>query len=358
LRSFHSREVNFQPGPVAVDPEVRRAFEQAPESHRAYAFKEDFDAARQSLCELVRARHVELFLGSGTLANDIIGGQLALEAKRGIVLSNGEFGGRLVDHARRWRLDFEALEFAWGSPLDLDLVKKALEAEPTLAWVWCAHCETSTGVVNDLRALKPLCAEFQVNLCLDCISSIGTMPVDLTGVFLASCASGKGLRAYPGVSMAFHHHSVEPQPQHLPRYLDLGYYAQQGVPFTFSSNLVRALLAAVKHVDWEKRFEDVANLSEFLRDQLHELGFQIVGSAGELSPAVLTIALPPAVNSVNIGCQIQEAGYLLHYNTEYLRKRNWIQIGLMGESSRAEVLSLLGVMKGLCFGQARQLAAK
>src|ERR1700745_2534014 len=37
-RAFHPSAVNFLPGPVAVRREVRRAFEQAPESHRGDAF--------------------------------------------------------------------------------------------------------------------------------------------------------------------------------------------------------------------------------------------------------------------------------------------------------------------------------
>ncbi len=254
-RSFHPSAVNFLPGPVAVRREVRRAFEQAPESHRAESFKSDFQAARQILCELVRTGHVELFLGSGTLANDVIGAQLSLLGGRGLVLSNGEFGSRLVDSARRFNLNFEALEFPWGQPVDLAEVRKKMAGVPSPAWVWCAHCETSTGVLNDLDALKELCASTGAKLCLDCISSIGTMPVDLSGVYLASCASGKGLRSYAGVAMVFYHHDVQPAPNRLPRYLDLGYYAQQdGIPFTFSSNLLHALHAAIKHVDWDKRF--------------------------------------------------------------------------------------------------------
>src|ERR1051325_6641204 len=113
-RSFQPSAVNFLPGPVAVRREVRRAFDTAPEPHRADVFLKDFSAAKQILTELVRASNVELFLGSGTLANDVVGAQLSLEPKRGLVLSNGEFGGRLIDQARRWRLNFEPLEFAWG----------------------------------------------------------------------------------------------------------------------------------------------------------------------------------------------------------------------------------------------------
>ena len=349
-RAFQPSAVGFLPGPVTVRREVRRAFEQAPESHRAGAFLKDFQAVKQLLCELVRARSVELFLGSGTLANDVIGGQLSLKREPGLVLSNGEFGERLMDHARRFNLAFEALEFPWGQQLDLAAVRSRLERAPAPAWIWCTHCETSTGVLNELERLKALCAEFQTKLCLDCTSSIGTLPVDLTGVWLASCASGKGLRSYPGVSMVFYHHEVVAALEGLPRYLDLGHYAaQQGVPFTFSSNLLHALHAAIKRVRWEERFNGLVELSAWLRTRLRELGFELVGDGTTTSPAVVTIALPRELNSVRIAELIQESGYLVSYNSEYLRRRNWIQICLMGEGAKEKVVSLLNALNRVCF---------
>ncbi|MBE0542712.1 MAG: aminotransferase class V-fold PLP-dependent enzyme [Verrucomicrobia bacterium] len=350
-RSFHPSAVNFLPGPVAVRREVRRAFEQSPESHRAESFKTEFQATKHLLTELVRAQHVELFVGSGTLANDVVGAQLSLLGGPGLVLSNGEFGERLVDHARRWNLSFTAVDAPWGQPLDLELVRRKLATTPAPGWVWCAHCETSTGVLNDLTALKELCAEYGVKLCLDAISSVGVVPVDLTGVYLASCASGKGLRSYPGVSMVFHHHTINPA-EKLPRYLDLGYYARQdGIPFTFSSNLLHALQAAVQGVHWEKRFQDLLETSLWLRPRLVEIGFDLVGHDTRTSPAVVTLALPADLNSVQIGGSLQEAGYLLSYNSDYLRRRNWLQICLMGECARDKVVALVNALHRVCFRQ-------
>ena len=350
VRAFQPSTVSFLPGPVTVRREVRRAFEQAPESHRADAFLKDFQAAKLLLCELVRARNVELFLGSGTLANDVVAGQLARERKPGLVLSNGEFGERLVDHARRFELPFNALEFPWGQPLDLAAVRSRLERAPAPGWVWCTHCETSTGVLNDLEQLQTLCGEFQSKLCLDCTSSIGTVPVDLTGIWLASCASGKGLRSYPGISMVFYHHEVVAAAEALPRYLDLGHYAaQQGVPFTFSSNLLHALHAAVKRVRWDDRFAELIELSTWLRPRLRALGFELIGDGTRTSPAVVTIALPGNLNSVRIAELIQESGYLVSYNSEYLRRRNWIQVCLMGECAKEKVVSLLNALNRVCF---------
>jgi aspartate aminotransferase-like enzyme len=204
--------------------------------------------------------------------------------------------------------------------------------------------------VNDVGRLSDLCSEFQIKLCLDSISSIGTMPVDLTGVYLASCTSGKGLRSYPGVSMVFYHHDVSYQSQSLPRYLDLSHYAaQQGVPFTFSSNLLHSLHAALKRVDWEAHFRELVDVSGWLRTKLSEMSFKLIGSNTQTSPAVVTIALPESLNSVSIGTLVQESGYLLSYNSEYLRKRNWIQICLMGESAQEKVVCLLNALNRACF---------
>jgi len=351
-RSFHPSAVNFLPGPVAVRREVRRAFEQAPESHRSDSFKQDFQATKQILRDLTRARKVELMMGSGTLANDIIAGQISLLGGPGLILSNGEFGDRLIEQARRFQLKFDALEFPWGEPLDLARVEEKLSGRPAPAWLWCVHCETSSGVLNDLPALQALCTRVGTPLCLDCISTLGTMPVDLSGVYLASGSSGKGLRAYPGLAMVFYDHDIVPAPDRLPRYLDLGFCArEQGIPFTFSSNLLHALHAAVRRLSVEKRFEEVAGLSAGLRLRLAEMGFELVGSETQTQPAVITLALPAALNSVRVGDAMHEAGYLLSYNSGYLRRKNWIQICLMGECSREKVVPVANALHRVCFGR-------
>lgn len=348
-RSFHPNAVNFLPGPVTVRREVRRAFEQAPESHRGESFKNDFQATRQILCELVRAKNVELFMGSGTLANDIVAAQLSLLPGRGLVLSNGEFGDRLIDHATRMGLNFDTLKVEWGEPLEPGAVREKLtsQSKSPYAWLWSVHCETSTGLMVDLDAMKQVCGLTGTRLCLDCISTVGAVPVDLTGVFLASCASGKGLRAYPGLSMIFYNHNLAATGSaKLPRYLDLNFYVcQEGIPFTFSSNLLHALRAAVRRVNWEKRFLDIEDLSGWLRERLLETGFHLIGNGSPKSPAVITIQLPEEIKSSKFGGAMQEAGYLLSFNSEYLRRKNWVQVCLLGECAREKVIALANAMK-------------
>jgi len=345
-KSFHPSAVNFLPGPVAMRREVRRAFEQAPESHRSESFKADFAATKQCLRALTGAREVELLAGAGTLANDVVGAQLSLLPGRGLVLTNGEFGERLADHARRFKLNFDRLEFPWGEALDLDAVRAKFGGTNPPAWVWCAHCETSTGGLNNIGALGEICARHGARLAVDCISSLGTVPVDLRDVYLATAASGKGLRSYPGIAMVFYNHELSGAATTLPRYFDLGFYAsQEGIPFTFSSNLLHALHAAVKHVDWQRRFNGIEKMSVALRSRLREMGFTLVGQGTQTSPAVLTLTLPAEVNSMEFGRQMQDAGFLLSCNSDYLRERNWIQICLMGEVTPEKIIALTNALR-------------
>ena len=334
--------VNLLPGPVAVAAPVRAAFEGHPVSHRARAFMSDFQVTKRLLTEFTGAGQVEILLGSGTMANDVIAGQLSLEGQPGLILSNGEFGDRLIDQANRWGLKHDTLQLDWGRVFEPAAIRHALEQNPALKWVWAVHCETSTGILNDLAQLKQLCAGKELKLCLDCISAIGTVPVDLRGVYLASGVSGKGIAAFPGLSLVFYNHKVAPAPAKLPRYLDLGMYAaNDGVPFTHSSNLLYALQAALQRGNWNKKFHDLVGTAFWLRRRLTELGYAILAPEMNASPAVLTLVLPREISARGLGWQLQKAGFLLSYRSEYLLKRNWLQICLMGEYTREDLGRLL-----------------
>ncbi len=347
---------NFLPGPVAISRAVRKAFEQMPESHRADDFVGAFQTVRQHLGRMVSARHVEIMPGSGTMANDVIAAQLSLEKKPGLVLSNGEFGERLEDHARRFGLTFDTLKFDWGEPFDALALQQLLARSPSIGWIWCTHCETSTGVLNPLPVLKQLCLKAKVKLCVDCISSIGLLPVNLEGVYLASGASGKGLGAYPGLSIVFYNHTVTPSAK-LPRYLDLGWYAKHhGIAFTISTNLVRALDAGVQRPDWPRKYSDLIEVSASLRSDLRGFGFTLVAPDSDAAPGVVTIALSKEHDSGKIGEALQKGGFLISYNSGYLRQRNWLQICLMGEYSRVKLTALVTLLGKTCgVGQAARM---
>ena len=341
--------VNFLPGPVALHPSVRRAFARPPISHRSRAFRSDFQRIRQTLCQLVGASQVEIMLGSGTLANDAIAGQLSLLQEPGLILTNGEFGERLVDQARRFRLSFDVLAKKWGEAFAREEILDRLACRQKTGWIWMVHCETSTSVLNDVVWMTEICRQRNIRLCLDCVSTIGTTPVDLGQVYFASAVSGKGLGSLAGLAMVFHNHTLAPAPDQLPRYMDLGYYTEHdGIPFTHSSNLFKALETALKRVQKAGGLEKKRAMSAWLRCELQLRGFRLIAPDVVTSPAVVTLELADPLCSETIGWKLEEAGFQLSYRSQYLRQRNWMQICLMGECRRADLRRLVDILTELC----------
>ena len=333
--------VILTPGPVDISPSVRRAFSEVTISHRCAEFAELHAETRELLCTLVRARHVEMLMGSGTLANDVIAGQLSLLPGRGLILTNGEFGGRLADSARRFGLDFDVLSVDWGKGFERGDIERILDGGPDIGWTWAVHCETSTGMLNDIDMLKDICIGRNIRLCLDCISSIGSVPVDLGDVYLTSAVSGKGFCSFSGLALVFYNHTPAASGKRLPRYLDLRMYADNdGIPFTVLSNLVGALNASLKGLDIEAKYRHNREMSNWLRRELRKEGLEVLVDGQRAAPCVMTVVMPREFSSEQIGCRLEEWGFFTHYKSSYLREKNWLQICLMGEVSR-EVLGPL-----------------
>ena len=320
---------NLTPGPVAMRPAVTAAFALPPLSHRSVEFAALIERVRMRMRQLCSANDVVLMPGSGTLANDAIAAQLAVQGGPGLVLSNGEFGERLIDHAQRWGLTFERLHAGWGQGFEPADVQAAF-ARARPRWVWLAASETSTGVRNPLDLPRALCLAGGADLCVDAVSAVGLQDIDLSGIRFVSVASGKALGAYPGLAIVAHDNRLVPAGR-VPRYLDQAAYREAaGVPYTQSTNLLAALDAALD-VDWPARWRRVRDADTRLRAQLRQLGFAIVANDRVALPGVISLALASAVPALRLAARMERSGFRLACRSDYLVRRNWLQICLMGE---------------------------
>jgi aspartate aminotransferase-like enzyme len=331
---------NFLPGPVAVASAVKAAFALDPISHRSEEFRDLLHRVKERLLSLTNAKHVEVMNGSGTTANDAIAAQLSLINGYGLIVTNGEFGERLIDHASRFNLKFDTGRHRWGEPLRYDAIDRTAKRDRH-QWIWMVHCETSTGMLNDLDRMKEIARGSGARLVVDCIGSLGTVPLDLAGVFLAGATSGKGLASYAGLGLVFLDHPPRTGDR-IPRSLDLGYYAQQqGIPFTMFSSHVAALDRALDRIEEPAHYSELAVRSERVRSAIGALGFTIVAAPEYASPAVFTIALPVHQDAGALGEALAANGIFVNYESAYLRDRNWLQVCLMGNVPDADIERLV-----------------
>jgi aspartate aminotransferase-like enzyme/GNAT superfamily N-acetyltransferase len=345
-RTADMAALNFLPGPVAIAPAVRAAFAAEPFSHRSPAYRDMLARAKSRLLELTDAQGVEILMGTGTLANDMVAGQLACLGAKGLVIDSGEFGARLARHARGFNLRHDVHRSPEDAPLDFAALEKLLDADPDIRWIWAVHCETSTGRLNPVDALRALCRRRNLFLCLDCISSLGVTPVDLRGVHLASGVSGKGLGAFTGLCMVFHDQPPLPQEDRLPRYLDLGFAAaSEGIPFSGSSNLLAALVETLEDPRRRGFQERLAANAAWLEHELERRHIPFLRCAPARSPAVFTLPLPGGISSTEAGRTLESQGILLSYGSDYLLRDNRLQICLMSEHSRRDLEHLLEALE-------------
>jgi alanine-glyoxylate transaminase/serine-glyoxylate transaminase/serine-pyruvate transaminase len=244
------------------------------------------------------------------------------------------------------------LEFEWGRPIPLE----AVEAELTRAetrMVMVVHGETSTGVMQPMEGLGELCHRHGALLMIDCVTSLGGVPVRLDEWGVDACYSGaqKCLSVPPGVSplslgeAALERLEVREQPVNS-WYLDMSmirdyWGANRRYHHTAPINMVYALhegLRIVLEEGLEERWARHRRHAEALWAGLEALGWRMfVDPAHRLAP--LTTAIPPDdVDEKGLRASLlQEHDIEIGGGLGPLAGKV-VRIGLMGTSSTAENL--------------------
>jgi len=144
-----------------------------------------------------------LFPASGTGGLEAAAVNLLSPGERVLFGITGNFGKRFADIAEAYGADTVRLEVPWGEPLDPEDLERILAEHPDIAKVFVTHNETSTGVVNDMRAIAAVVKSRDRLLVVDSVSGAGSMPfpVDQLGVDVAVTGSQKGWMAPPGLTM-------------------------------------------------------------------------------------------------------------------------------------------------------------
>lgn len=199
------------PGPTPLPPQVVLAGAEPIRYHRA----EDFTTPwAETLAALQRVHQTEcevmVFTGSGSAGMASALANLSAPGDRVLVASCGSFGDRWALIAADHGVDAVHLEFEWGGKVDPDAVARALAENPDIEVVYTTHSETSTGVVNDLPAIRAAVGDRI--LVVDAVSAIGVidLPMDAWGIDVVVSGSQKGLMTPPGLAfVAANERSIE-----------------------------------------------------------------------------------------------------------------------------------------------------
>ena len=139
--------------------------------------------------------------GTGSAGMEAAVANFAEPGRKFALLSNGFFGDRIGEMARRQGAAVVRLAKDWGQPFDPQEVREFIHREQphTVAFV---QAETSTGMFNQAKPICEAAHEAGAVAIADCVTSLGGMPVlvDENGIDIAYSCTQKGLGCPPGLS--------------------------------------------------------------------------------------------------------------------------------------------------------------
>jgi len=193
-------------GPTPVPPRVSQVMAEPVTYHRAPAFVEVYARVLERLPRVFKtANQVLCFAASGTAAMESAVANLIAPGDTALVASCGKFGERWAELCDAYGAQLEHLAFEWGEKVEPSRVDEALSrlGRPPRA-VYVTQSETSTGVVNDIRALNDVVTAHGSLLCVDAVSGLGAvdLPQDGWGVDVVVSGSQKSLMCPPGLAFA------------------------------------------------------------------------------------------------------------------------------------------------------------
>jgi 2-aminoethylphosphonate-pyruvate transaminase len=208
------RNVLMNPGPATTTDTVKYAQVVPDICPRE---KEFCDIMHQISLDLVKIVHGDpkkfvgvLFCGSGTMNIDVTISSLVPADKKILIINNGSYSARAVEVAKAYHVDHTELQLPIDRPIDVMKVREALDADPSIAVVYCCMHETGTGVLNPIREIGAAAHEHGCTMISDTTSAYAMIPIDIekdNQDFIMASAQ-KGLQSMTGLSFIVGRESI------------------------------------------------------------------------------------------------------------------------------------------------------
>ena len=354
-----SEQVLLCPGPVMVSKKVKSALLHADIGHRETEFIEILTRCRAKLNKaygVIGTDYTNVILtGSGTAANEALLASYG-PGRKLLILSNGEFGNRLIDLARCHQLDFTALEFGWCNPMDLEKIEQEA-ATGVYDALMMVHHETSTGMLNPINEIGALLARYNVEFCVDAVSSIGAeaLSVEQAQITFCTASANKALASLPGLAFVCGKRSafqaLKGQQAHT-RYLDLYRHyeyeeLQYQTPNTPAVSLFYALETALDELlqdTLEQRMNGYGYLSSLIRNRLKKLGMGFVIPEENMSRVLTTVFYPECIDVEEFHNWVNQHNYVIYRGKGPLLGKAF-QIANIGHVRKEHVVAFLDLME-------------
>ena len=309
------------PGPTPVPERVVRAMSRPMVNHRGSEFKEILINVTEGIKQVYHTKHqVLIYPASGTGALEAAVVNFISPGDKVLAVSIGVFGDRFATIAREFGAQVEKLDFPWGEPADPQVLKDRLaqDINQEIKAVLITHNETSTGVFNDLAAIRTAAGEHPALFMVDAVSGLAvvTLKMDEWNLDVVVSGSQKAFMIPPGLSfLAFNDRAlrVHQENKNHKYYWDVSAglkYLEKGQnPYTPAISLYYGLEEALKMM-LEEGLDNILlrhlNYREMVRAAVKEMGLKLLAADDYASPALTSVIAPQGIGGNKIRQYMRE----------------------------------------------------
>jgi len=346
------------PGPTPIPPQVERAMSRPMVGHRSGEFSKQFAETAARLKYVFQTEQdVYVMAGSGTsgleaaVANTVSPGDTVL------ICTCGNFGDRFTKIAKAYGASTLLVEAEWGQAIDAAQVQAALQAHPETKVVFVTHCETSTGVLNDVQAIADVVKNTPALLVVDAVSSLGgaALPMDAWNLDIVVTGSQKALMLPTGLcflSLSEKAWKVVESNENPRFYFDLRAYRKQlaasTTPYTPAVSLIYGLQEVMNMIE-EEGLENVLNrhlqMQRMTRAAIKALGLPLFAADEIASPTVTSIQSDGSFDVEELRKVLRKDFKIAVAGGQQHLKGKLFRIGHMGYATAADTLQMIATLE-------------
>jgi len=354
----------LNPGPVNVSERVRQALLRPDICHRESEFTELLHGIQAKLLKAfvpgAEADYAAVVItGSGTAAVESAMMSSIPHGKRMLILNNGVYGERLSQMVGLHRLGVSELKYEWTVKPDPERLRLALRQHPEVHGVAMVHHETTTGLLNPVKAIAEVVDSQNRVFIVDAISALGGESIDIAGshMYMVAGTAGKCIQGFPGVSFVLVRKGFLERMRVYPKrswYLHLTHYVDdQGrgtTPFTPAVQVYYAFDEALNELLEEgvaKRIVRYRKMATLIRERMAKMGIKPVLAPDQQSNTITAYYLPEGLAYQSLHTRLKEQGYVIYAGQGNLENKIF-RVANMGALTEAQFTAFLDAFEQVC----------
>ena len=193
------------PGPTQVKDNVRAArslITTNPDIDTS--FTEYYKHTCDMLGEIIHSTgNIYILSGEGILGLEAACASLTEAGDRVLIIDNGIYGKGFGDFVKIYGGTPVYYTKDYTEPIDVAELKAYLDTDSDFKYATVVHCDTPSGMLNDVEAICPLLKEYGIMTVVDTVSASFGVPLNVDAAKIDICCMGsqKALSAPPGLTM-------------------------------------------------------------------------------------------------------------------------------------------------------------